>query len=560
MTDCFFAPCTEGCPINQNVPEYVALVGQGKYEQALRVIMDKNPLPFITGTICNHRCTTRCTRNGYEETVLIRGAKLVAAEQGVDNVVVGLKGSELKSSARVAIIGGGPAGMAAVYFLARHGVRAVIFEKGGQLGGVVRKIIPDFRIDGAAVDRDARIIEAIGVELVLNCEKKSVAELHKEGYKYFIFANGAWKHGELKLEKGRCLDVFDFLDSCKRAPEELSLGENVVVIGGGNTAMDAARAAKRAKGVKNVYIVYRRTKRYMPADLEELELALEEGVIFRELLSPVALDGGRLICAKMKLGERDSSGRRSPVPCGELAEVPADTVIAAVGESVETELFTMNGVELNNNRRAKTAGETCETNLPGVFVAGDARRGSATVVEAIADAAAIADSIAKAEGIGPASKIDVLAGAVERSSIKAKRERMALSECASREDERCLECQKICESCVEVCPNRANLSLATDCGRQIVHVDSMCNECGNCTAFCPWESAPYLDKFTMFADEAAFAGSKNEGFLPLDSDSCKVRLDGSEFVASLSGEEPRLPRALRATMCAFIEQIPICAR
>lgn len=560
LIDCFTAPCSEGCPINQAIPEYIALAGEGKYEEALRVIMDKNPLPFITGTICGHRCMSKCARNFYEEPVLIRSVKLEAAERGYDAVLSTLEAPALKTDAKAAIIGGGPAGISAGYFLARKGISATVFEKSPRLGGVVRRIIPDFRIGGAAVEKDVGLAGAMGVNFVMNSEKSSLAELRDEGFKYVILAGGAWKPGQLKLEKGRSLDVFEFLENYKKAPDDLNLGENVAVIGGGNTAMDAARAAKRVKGVKNVSIIYRRTKQYMPADQEELDLAVEEGVLFKELLAPAELEGGKLLCAKMKLGEPDDSGRRSPVPTGEFEETAADTVISAVGESVETAIFSANGIALNRKKLAETRPGTHETNLAGVYVAGDARRGPSTVVEAIADAAAVAEAIAAAEAVGtPAA--ERACRPAESDEARRKRGRLLFPGSVLEENVRCLECREICENCVDVCPNRANVSVRPEGGaRQIVHVDGMCNECGNCATFCPWESAPYKDKFTMFSDEAGFAGSTNEGFLSLGGNNYKIRLKSGEFNISLEDENLKLPAELAEVVKAFRDQVPLGRR
>lgn len=561
LTDCFFAPCAEGCPINQAIPEYVALVGAGKYSEALSVILDKNPLPFITGTICNHRCTTKCTRYFYEEPICIRDVKLEAAEKGIGAVMQRIKAPALRTSAKVAIIGGGPAGMAVGYLLAQLGIGATVFEKDSQLGGVVRKIIPDFRIGGVAIDRDAELAAAMGVNFVMKSEKSSVDELRKEGYKYVVFAVGAWKHGKLSLEKGECLDVFDFLADYKESPMALAPGEDVVVIGGGNTAMDAARAAKRIKGVKNVRIVYRRTKRYMPADQEELEMALKEGIVFKELLAPLKLENGKLLCAKMKLGSRDSTGRRLPLMTDERVEIAADIVISAVGESVDSKIFTANGVRLDDKGYAEIKAKIHETNLAGVYVAGDARRGPATVVEAIADAADIARAIAMAEGLACGEKAAQTYSEADMAGVKLRRGMLASYSDPSQESARCLECQKVCENCVEVCPNRANVSVKIPGGTpQIIHVDIMCNECGNCTTFCPWESSPYKDKFTMFSHEADFAGSGNDGFVQLGGGRYKIRLDGREFITLLDGPNTELPGELAGAIKAFMDQIPLVRR
>ncbi len=556
LMDCNIAPCAEGCPINQDVPEYISLVGEGKYKEALEVILKKNPLPFITGTICSHRCMTKCTRNFYEESVLIRSAKLIAAEKGIEALIGDIKAPAPKSDASVAVIGGGPAGLAASFFLGRSGIKSTVFEGSDVLGGVVRRIIPDFRIAAEAIDMDIEIIKAMGAEFVLNSPQRSAEELKKQGYKYVIFANGAWKHGVLKLEGKAATDVFDFLASYKNNPETTELGEDVIIIGGGNSAMDAARAAKRVKGVKNVSVVYRRNKSLMPADEEELELALAEGVEFKELLAPAAFDGKILKCAKVVLGAPDESGRRSPVVTDEYTELPADTVISAVGESVDCELFTENGVALDKKGKAVVSQSSLMSDVENVYVAGDARRGPATVVEAIADARKIADSIAAAEGIElpeePAANHDM------REKAAAKKGVLCYAKDACSEASRCLECSSICENCVDVCPNRANISVdVPGCGHQIIHVDIMCNECGNCETFCPWSSAPYKDKFTLFSTEKEFDESKNSGFLLLSGSKYKLRYDGAVFVADLSETSQKIPAELAALILSASKCVPL---
>ena len=308
LTDCFVAPCEEGCPIHQDITTYLKLMGAGKAEEALEVILLKNPLPFITGTICAHNCMSKCTRNFYETPVNIRRTKLEAAEGGFETVMAKLKKPEITSGKTAAVVGGGPAGMAAAYFLARGGVKTTLFEKEEKLGGVVRNVIPGFRISDGAIDNDAKLIEAMGVEIVTGREIGSVDEVKKD-YDYVVLALGASTPGVLRLEKGQAMNALEFLAQFKATDGNLDLGENVVVIGGGNTAMDTARAAKRNKGVKKVSLVYRRTKRYMPADAEELEMAIEDGVEFAELLSPVKLANGVLYCKKMVLGDYDASGR-----------------------------------------------------------------------------------------------------------------------------------------------------------------------------------------------------------------------------------------------------------
>ena len=393
LLDCFVAPCKEGCPIHQDIPAYLQLVKAGKYEEAMKVITEKNPLPFITGTICAHPCMNKCTRNFYEESVYIRGMKLIAAENGYDALTDTLTAPAVTKSGKAAVIGGGPAGMAAAYFLRRAGMETTLFEKTDALGGVVRHVIPGFRISDSAIDKDAALLEKMGVNICLNTEITDLDMLKNAGYTAVILAVGASGPGVLKLEKGEPVNALEFLADFKAKDGDLDIGKNVVIIGGGNTAMDTARAAKRTKGVEHAYLVYRRTKRYMPADEEELVMAVDDGVEFMELLSPVKLENGRLLCKVMKLGDYDASGRRGVVETGEEKEIPADTVIAAVGERVPTAFYESCGINVNERGRAIVNEETCETSRAGVYLAGDGLGGPATVVEGISDALIAAQAI-----------------------------------------------------------------------------------------------------------------------------------------------------------------------
>ncbi len=516
LVDCFIAPCSEGCPIHQDIPTYVELVGEGKFKEALDVIMEKNPLPFITGTICSHRCQSKCTRGFYEESVQIRSAKLVAAEKAYGEALSELAPGAARGE-KVAVVGGGPGGMAAAFLLARAGAQVTLFEKRGALGGIVRHVIPAFRISDAAIEKDAALLGKLGVEIRLNTEVKSEDALRAEGFTHVIAAIGAWKSGALALKSGEAMNVLSFLDAQKNAPETLSLGENVVVVGGGNTAMDAARAAKRAKGVEQVTLVYRRTTREMPADQEELELALEDGVVFAPLLTPVSVENGALTLEVMKLGARGADGRRSPEPTGAFKKIPADTVIAAIGEKIDEESLKA---------------------FPGAIVIGDAKRGPATVVEAIADATEAAKGIL---GVEPRD----FPFEADDARLKARRALLRHAGDAARENERCLGCSKVCENCVDVCPNRANIAISVPGMKkqQVLHLDKMCNECGNCAVFCPYASSPYKDKFTVFSSEADFVDSENQGFLVLDADAgkVKIRFAGKVYESALGEDRETYP-------------------
>lgn len=548
LMDCFVAPCKEGCPIHQDITTYLQLVGEEKYEEAMEVITEKNPLPFITGTICAHNCMSKCTRNFYETPVHIREMKLKAAENGYEALLEKLPVPAVTKAGKAAVIGGGPAGMAAAYFLRKGGMEVTLFEAKESLGGVVRHVIPPFRISEDAIEKDAEILRKMQVDIHCNTKLESLEELKKQGYTKIVLAVGAPVQGSLKLESGMPKNALEFLAEFKQTDGKVSLGKHVVVIGGGNTAMDTARAAKRNAGVEHVYLIYRRTRRYMPADEEELVMALEDGVEFKELLSPVKLENGQLFCKVMQLSDYDVSGRRGVTETGETVWVPADTVIAAVGEKVPTDWYQANGLAVSEKGRLYVDEKTLKTSDDNVYAAGDGLYGPATVVEAIRDGRKVAEAIA---GEVLACDFDKLA---EEEKVYAKRGVLKEEQKETKEAGRCLGCSTICENCVEVCPNRANIAIQVPGmeKHQIIHVDYLCNECGNCKSFCPYSSAPYLDKFTLFETEADMKNSKNQGFAVLDQETrrCKVRFFGKTFIW-----EPEKPAALPDGLGRMIETV-----
>ena len=548
LMDCFVAPCKEGCPIHQDITTYLQLVGEEKYEEAMEVITEKNPLPFITGTICAHNCMSKCTRNFYETPVHIREMKLKAAENGYEALLEKLPVPAVTKAGKAAVIGGGPAGMAAAYFLRKGGMEVTLFEAKESLGGVVRHVIPPFRISEDAIEKDAEILRKMQVDIRCNTKVESLEELKKQGYTKIVLAVGAPVQGSLKLESGMPKNALEFLAEFKQTDGKVSLGKHVVVIGGGNTAMDTARAVKRNAGVEYVYLIYRRTRRYMPADEEELVMALEDGVEFKELLSPVKLENGQLLCKVMQLSDYDASGRRGVTETGETVWVPADTVIAAVGEKVPTDWYQANGLAVSEKGRLYVDEKTLKTSDDNVYAAGDGLYGPATVVEAIRDGRKVAEAIA---GEVLARDFDKLA---EEEKVYAKRGVLKEEQKETKEAGRCLGCSTICENCVEVCPNRANIAIQVPGmeKHQIIHVDYLCNECGNCKSFCPYSSAPYLDKFTLFETEADMENSKNQGFAVLDQETrrCKVRFFGKTFIW-----EPEKPAALPDGLGRMIETV-----
>jgi len=545
--DCCEAPCTYACAIAQKAPQYIRLEGEENFEESLNTILKDNPLANITGHICDHKCIANCTRLDYEGAIEIRELKRIAAEKGWKEAE---KDESRKKSngVRVAIIGSGPAGLTAACFLARAGFRVTVFEKEKKPGGVVSHLLPSFRIPGDAISRDIKFIEKQGVSFefgyTFGSDKGiSPEKLKREGFKYIFLAVGAEVSERLSLSGSNpnVIPALSFLRSFKENPGEIKLGKKVVVVGGGNTAMDSARAALRFPGVESVTIVYRRTEKEMPADREEFENALRDGVIFKTLLAPESFsEEGFLTCRKMTLGEPDTDGRRKPVPLDTTETLEVDTVISAVGERVDRSLLKEAGLNPDNRGRVTVNPKTLETLEENLFIGGDALRGPSTVVEAMADGKRVAEAIALKEGVSLKRDEVTARGLPER--IYKKRGKLFLSKegsLYSREAERCLECDLVCNKCVDVCPNRANIALQVR-GEvegfkdffQILHLDGLCNQCGNCATFCPYEGKPYEDKLTLYASEDDFKDSGNSGFFLKTGDGKsegELRLNGDIF-------------------------------
>lgn len=551
LTDCYIAPCVLSCPIRQDIPEYIRLAGDGQYDKALELIYLKNPLPNITGHICDHQCMYNCTRLDYEGTVGIREVKRIAAEQGKITYDTKSRVTTEQLDTKVAVIGAGPAGLSAAFFLAKAGFKVTVFEKQDSPGGVITYILPNFRIPASAIEKDISVIKALGADFKFGVsEEFSINDLNSKGYKYIFMGIGAEVSRKLQLtgDNNNIYETLDFLKSFNKDLSALNLGRSVAVIGGGNTAVDSARSALRIDGVEKVFIIYRRTEDEMPADKEEYERALEEGVIFKPLLLPESFSKtGILKCRKMTLGTPDSSGRRRPVPTEETEEIAVDSVISAIGEYTDSKYLSACGLKIEKNNRPHANPETLETNLKNVFIGGDALRGPSTVVESIADARKAAEAIAKREisdwkgldkdfepGFDRKQQIPEIYNKKSRLSLpKISEDDRVIVE---NEAERCLECNVICNKCVDVCPNRANVAIEMDKKEgfqdayQILHLDALCNECGNCATFCPYDGKPYKDKLTLFATKEDFKNSTNNGFMITGSSGSQLitlRLDNN---------------------------------
>lgn len=552
LFDCAKAPCKDGgCPIEQQIPEYLRLVAEGKYDEAFKIIAIDNTAPSITGTICDHQCQNKCTRLDYELPLKIRASKKVAADNAQVKYIESTKSVKTATDKKVAIIGAGPAGIAAAIYLKRNGVDVTVYEKKEKPYGIVSYVIPEFRIASSDIERDYKLAVSLGVDFVYGVkENYNVDELKKE-FGFVIIATGAWLEGHSPVKEGKdkIWDALDFLEKSKANDCKLDLGKNVAVIGGGDVAMDCARAAKRSPGTENVFIVYRRDRANMPAEFEEIELAVNDNVQIQGLVAPISYDGVTLVCEKQKLGDRDASGRKTISGTGENVEFKFDTVIGAVGARVDTSLMASNGIKLNNYGYPEV-NNNLMTNVENVYIAGDCKVGPKTIVKAMADSKTIAKDILAKLGL----KNDFVKVEIKQDveDLYAKKGILVDTNEVKTDGYRCLSCDKICEICVDVCPNRANMYIKVEdemfgMSHQIVHLDGMCNECGNCGVFCPHAGKPYKDKVTLFWTLEDFEDSTNTGFLPMGNNIYKVRDEnGKIFDHELGAKdlEPKLAKML----------------
>jgi putative selenate reductase len=547
--DCAIAPCTVGCPINQQIPQYVSLVGEKKYDEAFSVIAIDNALPAITAIICNHKCQSKCTRLDYDESVLIRDLKKNAVLNAQDKFTMSIKPADIRTGKKAVIIGAGPAGLSAALFLRRNGVDVTVRDKKESAMGVVEHLIPEFRISSEMIKKDFEMIKKQGVKFEFCIDENLNLNELKKKYDYVVLAIGAWKSGKISLSdcENKSINAISFLEKCKKQKGNISLGKNVCVIGGGNVAMDAARAAKRVSGVEKVSIIYRRTKKYMPADNEEIELAISEGILLKELLSPISIKDGKLTCEKMILGDSDASFRRSPIGTGEITMVDTDTVIIATGEKIDSNLLRGNEINLDTNDFPKV-NEKLETNIANVYVIGDLKKGPSTIVKAIADAKIVTKDILIKEGLS--SDFNLKNCCVDEKIFYDRKGILEDPKSCEKEAHRCLSCNKICELCVDVCPNRANVMIKVNSDfvstHQIIHLDGMCNECGNCGIFCPHKGYPYKDKITVFWSKEDFENSDNKGFFVenIRKGICLIRTEEGNIISYTVGQEAAISKEM----------------
>ena len=400
------SPCKAHCPAGIHVQGYVALISQGKFKEALSLIRRNNPLPAVCGRVCTHPCEGACTRKKVDEPLAIMSLKRFVADWEASGGEPETPPVGSRREEKVAIVGAGPAGLSAAFYLALEGYPVTIFEALSEPGGMMRWGIPSYRLPREALMRDIEYIQRLGVEIKTNTPIGSVITLStllEQGFKSIFLGVGAQQSVKLGIEGEELERVLHGVDYLREMGlgKEVNLGKRVAVIGGGNVAIDVVRTAIR-KGVKEALIIYRRSREEMPALPEEIMEAEEEGVIINYLVAPkriVGKDGkvGALECIRMELGEPDASGRRRPVPIpGSEFTLEVDAVVPAIGQSTDVSFLPVGkGWDVSERGALNVDPLTYATNVPGVFAGGDMVTGPATVVEAIAAGREGAISIAR---------------------------------------------------------------------------------------------------------------------------------------------------------------------
>ncbi|MCP3997039.1 MAG: FAD-dependent oxidoreductase [bacterium] len=569
--DCIQAPCVDECPVSQDVPAYMRAVRKGDLDKAVAIVRANNPLGSMLGRVCDHLCETTCIRTHLDEPLAIREMKRFIMDRETATGETRSSGA----SGKVAIIGAGPAGIAAGQELGRAGFSVTIYEAHPYAGGMVGGAIPEYRIPQARIDQDLQVLHDLGVEIKYNMKAGtdfSLADLKEQGFEYTFVAVGAQLPKYLGLDgedSEGVIDALAFLRSVREG-EPIPVGPRVGVVGAGDTAMDCVRSAWRV-GATETSLIYRRTIDQMPADREEIHESIAEGVNILELANPHSIhaeDGvlKGLVCTKTEYrGDRDASGRKIPFDVPDSAfEVELDTLILAISQYSLLDFFGDKEPELTSRGYIVVDPATHETSLPGVYAGGDvAADGPSSIVKAAADGKTVANAIIKA-ATGtlvpmPETWKPLELNVGEMVTRRAHREYRVpvkhtpldvrdnfnetlhtyTDEQALAEASRCLECDTICSLCVGVCPNMALMTyemsafraqlpalsvsggsvaagemtdFRVDQSLQIAVLTDFCNECGNCVTACPTSGEPYRDKPRLFLDRPDFEAEKDNAF------------------------------------------------
>lgn len=542
--DCIHAPCTDTCPTNQEIPEYMHHVACGNFSDAYTTIFRTNPFPTVTGMICDHPCQQKCTRINYDDPLKIREIKAFAS-----GFPVSVTTPDFSIGQKAAIIGAGPAGLSCAWFLRQAGCEVDIFDEKPFPGGMVSAAIPSFRLTNENIQVDLSRILSSGVRYHSDYHIDYLRfNSLMEKYDAVFYAGGAQSSVNLDIEGTDCEGVVDPLQLLfqTKSGNFTFGGKHVVIIGGGNTAMDAARTALRLTGNGgSVTVVYRRTIREMPADKGEIKALIAEGARIKEMAKPLKIirNGMKvsgLECIRTVPGKKDQKGRAVPaaIPGSEFI-IPCDTIIPAIGQ--KTVFDFLPGTKIN------PLPESYRTNIPKLFIGGDAMRGASTAINAIGDGRKAALQILESFKTGKAEnsfsgqqvndeqirQLQVAKATRVFSGFDAETfeapprgfdllHRSLTAGQAVKEASRCLRCDLICNVCVSVCPNLANFgyritpvsynlqkAVRNDKGEiifeedepfivdqpfQVMNIRDLCNECGNCVTFCPSSGRPFADK------------------------------------------------------------------
>jgi NADPH-dependent glutamate synthase beta subunit-like oxidoreductase len=530
------------CPAGLDVPTYVTLVGLGRFSEAVDVIRRDCPFPWVCGLVCTRPCEFMCVRGRIDKPIAIKSLKAFAAERSMSDGTYDNPKKAPDKNRKVCVVGAGPGGLSAAYYLALKGFQVRVLEAQNVPGGMLLLGIPRYRLPREVIDREVAMIEELGVEIVYNTRfgtDVTMADLKKEGFEAFLFTIGA--HNAFKLnipgedDYPQVIEAVAFLRRVALGDRRVP-GKSVAVIGGGNVAIDAARTCLRL-GCRNVTLAYRRSRSEMPADEEEVEHAEEEGIKLDFLTIPVEIEGEAdqvtgLRCLRAKLVEIEGSMRKSPKPIENSDFVmDVDVVISAIGQKVDNDCMRSVG-QLKWSRRNTISANmvSMETSVPGVFAAGDAVTGPATVIEAIGAGKRAANAIDRyLAGIpqpkippvpvrrGRVDWIDVTASSkmthkrpqmpllmIERRRTTFQQVELGLDEAMVKEESRrCLRCDVClrCGKCVEICRDKMGVN-ALEMGYfdfdHPVETDfritqERCILCGACAANCPTGAMKMID-------------------------------------------------------------------
>jgi len=572
LFDCIEAPCVDECPVSQNVPAYMRAVREGRFDDAVDITRADNPVPAILGRVCDHLCENTCIRTHLDQPLAIRDMKrFIMSHEAWPRISEATATGDTK----VAIIGAGPAGIAAGQELGKAGIAATIFEAHAYAGGMVGGAIPAYRLPQHEIDKDVAVLAEVGVEVLYNQKAGrdfTLDDLRDQGFDTVFVAVGAQLPKYLGVEgedAAGVLDALSFLRSV-REDDPIPVGPRVGVIGAGDTAMDCVRSAWRV-GATDVSLIYRRSKDQMPADPEEIHACIEEGIDIVEMTSPHSLHVEDdtllgLIATKTEYrGDRDSSGRKIPhdVPDSEF-EIPLDTLILAISQHSLLDFFGDDVPDLTSRGYIVVDPVTFETSTAGIYAGGDdAAGGPSSIVKAAADGKAAAAAIITAVTGKADVKVETMPTTDDLSALiqrRAHREyrvppkftpltvRNNFNETmlmyttleAQTEASRCVDCDTICSLCVGVCPNLALMTYQTDAfaaslpdytvhsgvlvetGRTMFSVDQayqiavltdFCNECGNCVTSCPTSGKPYEDKPRLYLNQEEFDAQTSNAFM-----------------------------------------------